>query len=1103
MDRRFAHAMGGRRLNFIVAASLLLLGFANAGANKTWTSPAHSLQTNGVPVQIFISHGTLWHIHIDAFVYHLLDDSSMEEQGPSHFGFTLTDLIQTLVTVKLEKRNPCKNMVFGGNHSEQYKSIPNVMPYTSHQMLANWRSRRYNLRITSHICGSISSNIMSQAMAYSWSIRVHSQFKLNVTVTRFEVNYFLRCSELSVVIFDNILEDHGYSSYTLGKHCPHSIPRSFFSGGYFITLSLYILRDYISALSAPKANLAHLEFRYHVLDKNFEIFLQQASREFRPINIVNPVFKQTEVAARNGVYPVQSAFSINMAMSRGANPNTSIASKRLNDSEGSWSSSNHTITPLLPTADLMETGMFDSFQLHVIYIQAPLGMTVSVSSGSLFCQTVEGKVVFYDGPPFDIAYTDSMLVRLAEWHCQVLSDLFLSHMAYNKPHKKVRASIGDLTLIIMWNTSFPSGLFLKAKLHIDIELSGTDTIQYQNISPQGNETISVFPDPNMPSFHVLNINSMYSDDFIHLIIDTLSYEGYFTELCYSGGIFIFSDSKHVGSICSHLTAELMVNHYRKRGMKLGSFVQIVVKQYARLSRITARFHLNTSKCIGYLNLLANKAFETRGYSIIRGAQVRRFPVYYDFPLDLDLKYKMTFWEERIAHHPLVQEYWETLHIKREAEFCLSIQIVYFDHITYGTSPNTMLYLSSIEKRQYSRFEVMLSYFPTLKDSFYCEDKFRLHLDTKVNYTEILAQRPDDVKMLTAEAYNTKIHVPVNCLWKGLAFTVQMTGVEKDVSPVCFSEFGKYLYDLIQPIMPSGICGSMYLVPNLHTKLVIWEEVRLSFQKPIGVHSCCFYNLAVRMTGRADCDYYVILAMPDFLYNKVLQWEWHLLNATVPLVWQGNCFRMAPYRDSFLGLAIFDTCLDVEIYTRNPAPGCDIELSFSTGLQTFSKSGKLTQNDATQERSLCSEEVCYVSPAIAVNVTWNEARGACKEKGGHLASINSDEEWAFLTAHHMEKNAMSTLFQLLIAPVYFTGLRGQVNSVNENKIFNKGLKIQPQRIILPTIYLALYSSKSQYILTHFKLFIHTQAKFKATKTDAYEHFLIHRFWSRCSVEPLNN
>ncbi len=998
MNRGSLHAVSSRPLSFIVASVLLVCGFYNAAVVRAMPAPADFFQTNGVAFQNFIFNGTLWHRYIDAYVYHVLDDRSVRNAS----------LIRTLFTVALENQNPCKHMSLVANisNNDRYQRVMNITPYRLEQFATNWTSRIYHLRIKSQICGSISSNVMSQRLADRWYIRVHNKFKLNVTVTRLEVNFFLGCDELQAVLYETV----GVGSFhTIGYHCPNSVPRSFYSEHNIILINVEILREYLSGLNAPRVDLAHLEFRYHVLDKNFEVILGE-------VRTLNSVFKEGRALVHTDDLPGKSAISFHMTMSPDGAPQMSIKSSQSNNR------ANHAFNFPLPVTKLIEIWAFENFQLHVVYIQAPVGKTISISSGALFCQADKGKAVFFDGPPVDIFRIESMLVRLAEWHGQVLANLSLTHFASPKSHEKVRASIGDITVVI---TSLSHQ---KVQLHMHLEFSGTDNIKYQNINISSTKTIDILPDPKMSSVHVLNLYSAHS---ISVIIDKLTYEGYSDESCDTGGVFMFSNFTHVGSICSQLIAKLMVNHYHKHGIRLGDSVQIAIKQYVRLSRITARFHVSTSNCTGYLNLFANDAFTEEGYSIIRGARVRQFPVYYDFPLGMDIKYKTTFWEADLAQHPSLQEYWRTLHIKREAEFCLYIQIVYLGNIPYSRSPKTMLYVSSNDRREYSRFEVRLSYFPRRESAFHCEDDVRLHLDTKKNYTKIPAQHPDNGTMFSAEAYNTKVDVPLSCLWEGFAFALQVTGVEKTMWPECFSEFGKYMYDLVQPIIPSGVCGSMHVVPHLHHEAYTWREARVSFQKPLEIPSCCFYNLVVKMRGNVDCNYYGILARPGFpYYQHDVQWEWELYNVTSPLVWQGNCFRMSPYREIFVKLSIVDTCLDLEIYTGTlDNSSCDFEVSFSAGLHTFSKTGELRQNDTTQERWLCSEDVCYVSPTRAGNVTWNDAKGICEGKGGHLASINSDEEWGFLTSHYMENNTMSTLLNFWDASIYFMGLRGNVSALH--------------------------------------------------------------------------
>ncbi len=116
-------------------------------------------------------------------------------------------------------------------------------------------------------------------------------------------------------------------------------------------------------MDAPRTNLAHLEFRYQVLDKNFKLISERASIDaITP----NPVFDQTNVVVRNSSFPDPIYF--HMAVLLGDAPGMSISSKQLNDSADEWS--NQTFESPLPTATLMESWIFDRFHLHMIYIQA-------------------------------------------------------------------------------------------------------------------------------------------------------------------------------------------------------------------------------------------------------------------------------------------------------------------------------------------------------------------------------------------------------------------------------------------------------------------------------------------------------------------------------------------------------------------------------------------------------------------------------------------------------------------------------------------------------------------------------------------------------------
>ncbi len=257
-------------------------------------------------------------------------------------------------------------------------------------------------------------------------------------------------------------------------------------------MTVEIIREYLLGLNAPKVHLAHLEFRYQLLDKNFQVFLKKTVNDARTLH---SVFEQRRAPAHYGGSPGMSAISFKMTMSQDGAPDMSARLIQSNSSVTNASSSNHTFN--FPKIKLMEIWAFESFQLYVVYIQAPLGMTVSVSSGALFCQANEGKAMFFDGPPIDILFIDSMLVQLAEWHCQALANFSLTHLDSPKPHEKFRASIGDITLMITWNGiwNLSSVSHQTAQWHMHIELSGTDNIQYQNFNISTTIILNVLPDP--------------------------------------------------------------------------------------------------------------------------------------------------------------------------------------------------------------------------------------------------------------------------------------------------------------------------------------------------------------------------------------------------------------------------------------------------------------------------------------------------------------------------------------------------------------------------------------------------------------------------------
>ncbi len=78
--------------------------------------------------------------------------------------------------------------------------------------------------------------------------------------------------------------------------------------------------------------------------------------------------------------------------------------------------------------------------------------------------------------------------------------------------------------------------------------------------------------------------------------------------------------------------------------------------------------------------------------------------------------------------------------------------------------------------------------------------------------------------------------------------------------------------------------------------------------------------------------------------------------------------------------------------------CDIQLYYQAALRLIGSPGNFTNEVFnTTEYRTCLNKVCYVFPGTLSKVTWNDAQAACEDMRGNLVSVNSDDEWRFLTA----------------------------------------------------------------------------------------------------------
>ena len=128
-------------------------------------------------------------------------------------------------------------------------------------------------------------------------------------------------------------------------------------------------------------------------------------------------------------------------------------------------------------------------------------------------------------------------------------------------------------------------------------------------------------------------------------------------------------------------------------------------------------------------------------------------------------------------------------------------------------------------------------------------------------------------------------------------------------------------------------------------------------------------------------------------------------------------------DSMAPSVIIETCVVIHIYLRHH-PCNEVELQFYA--HRFPHHQIQDLQESLGQREICSSSNCYVTPSAMQNVTWYEAEIHCKQMGGHLVSINSEQEWNLLTSSHVTEGKIGYLVHALHSPLYFIGLTAKVN-----------------------------------------------------------------------------
>ncbi len=982
-----------------------------------------------------IQLGTHWHTYVEATTYDVIE-FLMKDTGditkPEQFRQTLLDVWDSFQKAS-DSTNPCKERSFRTfseiNDSAKLKMADaellearwNASLVTEYDMYVTKGKDRmnefdYNLPVPSKVCGQINSVFVVPAVydyilyAYSWHIVAETSFKINITITEMSVSYYPLCTTMYSAISD-INTDGSFA--LLSIHCPNYPVRSYYSSGHIARVALFMPESFLYhhlVSMVQDDSFGDFTFLYQIQDNDFSI----ESEMFWQI------LKVTDLKIASHLQELLWQ-----------DTNTSGASGVLHNHMPFGSEHKIWLKPV------WEVSIFEKVSIGMLYFQAPLGDTVSITYRRLICSSGLHSLRFYDGPAIDMLKTDIIQRLLMLWECKPNKALDAS-----TNYSSVHASIGDLTIIRISHTATNNGNIDMLQfglrwtlIPVTDGLLNLDMIQIEETKSSSKR----FSAEGRALFLGVTVVSAPRPLSVKIGVEAMQYRGRALQQCQSGGLFLFSDGQYIGGICSGTTAKYLLDHYAQRGIILGSKIHIIIKQYFYISEIWANLTFSADTCVGYLNLLPTNRFALGKLYKLTGINVRRSRMYYDSPY----------------YHPLSPAYdqdmnmWHTLHITRISPYCVTIQIGLLDHLPsdlYNQQQDelmTMFHFSSFEKVRYSKVSFSLLSRGDISKFRHCKRLFFVGLDTERERTVLSVIRPNSTATTESwqgEAYNIKVGIPNECLRFYMLFVIH----SEDTSSrsTCVSEVGGFLYDVNYPVLLPGICGDVNLtswVPR--TKRL--PQVKFSFHKPFPHQSCCYFDVSVRPDVTGCSNFIDVRTRFPEARRKYSVGIWDLKNRSLYHVngpfdspaaeffaFQVDCQVVLPY-DSMAKSGV-ETCVEVHIYLDS-FPCKEVKVQFHA--RHFRLHQQSSMRYDGDQKEVCIGSSCYVTPSILQSLSWVEADLACQQRGGSLVSINSEQEWNILTRPHTAENMSTSLVQALPAQLYYIGLTVKViNSFTSRTFF---------------------------------------------------------------------
>ena len=929
-----------------------------------------------------------------------------------------------VIPASIRDRYPCSVFVVSGMENlEEFQDSEDGILY-------------HNFFLDSKVCGKVSSSFaiaISQDVhvpvftdspfqgqyfnhiPWNWHIYANPEFKINVTFLYMRTSMASHCTTLQAMVIDS-REVIDVDNNLLGVYCPDFPVMSYYSSQNVIHIVVRPAASYLALFYKSRylyERYGIYSFEYQIHQNDFEIHMYLPHFAWYVLSKWHLLTYHNDIGV--SYYTMLLGISVNeipfkLQVFDPAN---------LHEHRKNW----------LRIAAAFHTRRV---LFYIFHLQAYLGdsLTMDPSTFPYKCCTGDKiEINVFDGPPVDMMDIGDLLPLLYTWRCHQLFD----SLNDSNVSKELMSSIGDVTVTVLFGLSPIGNVSNHCMFSIPFHNVEPPAITSQahsiRLKTNGSSSTMSFTMENT-FMHLIAVHPPLGS-FVQMAVQDIQYGGYYKAGCTFGGMFIarrkithtdWPYHAYVGSICSLRKAEEFLYAYKQHGLPLGEGAFLVLKQYSRLSHIRAVLSFAIDICPGILNFVptpiklgvyyhekimlwkATKAYFANGSNS-----------YYVWP-KVGRIYHLSF---NGTSHCFRISYFTPSHANPELE--MSFEYSPYDHLHLYTTDHTSPALASVS------YVVPDPTIQNLQDCF--PDGFRLLADNRNDEPYIYLMAQDQV--YSASAYNAKVQINWRCLLFGGTFHIkwEQNGMMADN---CFTEIGGYMYDRNHPVIPQGLCGTVFV--NLDP----WMTRRLSLQSPLQHRRCCYYDFLIEIPQSECVSLVRVYQSVTHKVNRlgyVVQ-RWYMTSRGPALLsWRSKCRLMWQY-DEANQSGIF-TCMDMIVHTKAM---CNMTLTYLASLIPIHLDDRsLTVEKTGSWKRLCLPNACYSVPVRPGYWSWMDAQELCESIDSNLASINTEEDWKTISRNGLisGNDINSTLLPVLGIQICYIGYRTEVSCGGVHVLFEEG------------------------------------------------------------------